>query len=294
MKAEMETLLTRSAVTAARLLRGQPKALHGLTGLAGKYVDWRCRTVVCRTRFGAQMACNPGDLIQRKIAYFGIWEPNLTFYLRRALSAGDVLADVGANVGYFTLLAAGLVGKAGKVVAIEASPAIFAALTDNIQRNRLANVRAVNKAAAYGPGEVPVFAALDGNIGRTSTVEAQDRVFETFVEALPLHDILGADEMSRLRLVKIDIEGAEGPVIESILENIARYPAHCEFAIEVSPVSAWIIKAMRDAGFHPYLMANDYSDRDYLAVAARRPARYRGELTEQSDFIFSRLDTDHL
>jgi FkbM family methyltransferase len=268
--------------------------MEQLTRAGRRYLDWRGQEVVCRTRFGARMACNLADLIQRKIAYFGVWEPHLTAYFGRALAPGDVLADVGANVGYYSLLGAGLVGPGGRVVAVEASPAIFASLSANIRRNDLANVRAVNKAVADAPGRLPVFAAGDGNIGRTSVIEAEGKVFESFVEALPLHEILTADELARLRLVKIDIEGAEGPVVKSIRQNISAYGAACEFAIEVSPDCAWIIEAMAEIGFHAYGVPNDYGDRDYLRRQPQRPARHRLPLTEQCDFIFSRVDAEYL
>jgi FkbM family methyltransferase len=295
MTPEVERLLTVSAVNAASLLRGYPRALERFARVTRKYVDWRGRTVVCRTRFGARIPCDLSDLIQRKIAYFGIWEPNLTGYLRRALAPGNVFVDVGANIGYYALLGAKLVGPQGLVVAIEASPKIFASLSENIARNRAKNVRAVNRAAAYESGRMPVFAAPHDNIGRTSTVPTEGNCFESFVEAEPLHRILTAGELWRARMIKIDIEGAEGPVVKSFAENVSLYGPQCELAIEVSPACSWILETMGKLGFHAYRMANDYSDRDYLRGAPQPPERYRQDrLDEQSDFVFSRIDADYL
>ena len=69
---------------------------------------------VARTTFGAAIAGNTKDLIQRHIFYFGVWEPNLTGFLTTRLNRGDVFVDVGANIGYFSLLASRLVGRRGK------------------------------------------------------------------------------------------------------------------------------------------------------------------------------------
>src|SRR5450755_115400 len=77
------------------------------------------------TSRGWRVRGNTTDWIQRQLYYFGLWEPNLSAWIERRLSTGDVFVDVGANVGYFTLLAAGVVGKTGKVVAIEPMPEIF-------------------------------------------------------------------------------------------------------------------------------------------------------------------------
>jgi hypothetical protein len=106
------------------------------------------RPFVARTVFGAALAGRTKDLIQRHIFYFGVWEPNLTSFLASRLRDGDVFVDVGANIGYFSLLASRLVGRHGKVVAIEASPNIFAMLSANLARNGAANVEAINIAVS--------------------------------------------------------------------------------------------------------------------------------------------------
>lgn len=290
----MERLLTVSAVNAATFLRAHPPTLEHFTRITDRYVDWRGSAILCRTRFGARLTCRLTDFIQRKIAYFGVWEPHLTAYFQRVLKPGDVFVDVGANIGYYSLLAAPLVGSSGKVVAIEASPQIFASLKENIRRNRRTNIRAVNNAAAQECGQMPVFAAPKGNIGHTSTIPLDGNSFDCFVEAKPLHHILSREELTRARLVKIDIEGAEGPVVNSVADNIDLYNRRCELAIEVSPGCTWILEKMKQLGFHPYRVPNDYSDRDYLLRSERRPTRYRQRLTSQCDFIFSRLDKEFL
>jgi FkbM family methyltransferase len=257
-------------------------------------VDWRGPVVVGKAQYGARFPCALDDMIQRKIAYFGIWEPNLTAYCNRVLKRGDVFVDVGANIGYFTLLASSLVGATGQVVAIEASPRIFGMLSQNIRRNTASNVRAVNKAAAYEAGQMSVFAAPSENIGRTSTISREGNSFESFIAAAPLQDILTAQEMARTRLVKIDIEGAEGPVVKSFLENVSSFGPDCELAVEVAPECGWIIEKMANVGFFAYRLANDYTDRDYLRPSPGFPTRHFDPVAEQCDFIFSRIDADHL
>src|SRR5436190_21982560 len=68
--------------------------------------------------FGASMELDLADIIQRQI-YLGCYEPDCTRWAKRALRPGGVMIDVGANVGYFTALAAARVGLAGRVFAIE-------------------------------------------------------------------------------------------------------------------------------------------------------------------------------
>ena len=91
----------------------------------------------CRTVFGAIMRCNTRDFVQRRVRFFGIFEHNLTYYTIAALREGDLYVDIGANVGYFTLLASHLVGKSGKVLSVEADPVTFEELLKNLELNRL-------------------------------------------------------------------------------------------------------------------------------------------------------------
>ena len=74
------------------------------------------------TYFGARIYCDPRDLIQRMILHFGVWEPDVSRVIEQSLAPGDVFVDIGANIGYDTLLASSCVGPTGRVVSIEASP----------------------------------------------------------------------------------------------------------------------------------------------------------------------------
>src|SRR5688572_19963716 len=100
---------------------------------------------------GDRFECDLPDLIQLYIHLFGVWEPDLAAFMRSRLRAGDAVADVGANVGFDTMLASRAVGDTGRVVAIEAAPPVFNRLRVTLQINGSpTNVRAINKAAG-GP-----------------------------------------------------------------------------------------------------------------------------------------------
>jgi len=144
-----------------------------------RFVFPRGYVMVARTAFGAAITCSMKDLIQRHILFFGVWEPNLTEFLRRRLMPGDTFIELGANVGYFTLLASQRVGENGAVVAVEAAPDIFRQLQDNLARNAARNVRAVPIAVAAAAGTVRLFADHRGNLGATTTIRnSQARRFD--------------------------------------------------------------------------------------------------------------------
>ena len=181
-----------------------------------RYIFRRGYSIISRTVFGAEIQCSMKDIIQCYIMFFGIWEPNLTNFLERRLSSGDIFIDIGANIGYFTLLASRLVGKTGAVIAIEAAPHIFHALEENLARNNVQNARAVPVAVAAEHGTVGLYSGGIDNLGATTMIPTRGHGPVLLqVEADRLDKIVTPLELSRARIIKIDIEGAELPPLET-------------------------------------------------------------------------------
>ena len=123
-----------------RLMRCSPP---GMRRTIWDRVWWRAFPYTTTTRDGFRMHGDTTDLIQRYIYYFGEWEPVISKWFRQHVQQGDTVVDVGANVGWYTLLAARLVGPLGRVVAIEASPSIALALTALISISTQPSARAL-------------------------------------------------------------------------------------------------------------------------------------------------------
>src|SRR3954466_14688534 len=121
-----------------------------------------------RTRYGAKLEVDASDIFGTYIAYFGIWEPNLTSWLEGRLRPGDVFVDVGANVGYFPLLASRLVGTEGRVVAVEPFPRTNAVLRRNVAASGVENVRVEDVAVWDSSAELELFGASDRIVGGTT------------------------------------------------------------------------------------------------------------------------------
>jgi FkbM family methyltransferase len=247
------------------------------------------------TYFGARIYCNPLDLIQRMILHFGVWEPDVSRVIEQNLAPGDVFVDVGANIGYDTLLASSRVGSAGRVVAIEASPRTFALLQRNLAANdSSSNVRAVNAAVSDRPGTLELYEVNAGNIGAATTLASRGGTLMASVEALPLEQILTPQERSRLRLIKMDVEGAEPPILRQLLEHLSTYPATMDIVVEATPdddPEAWrdVFDRMRAAGFTAWAIDNDYELEWYLRW--RRPSalhRIDTMPVRQQDLLFTR------
>jgi len=242
-------------------------------------------------------------MIQAHIFYFGQWEPNLTAFLKRRLGPGDTFIDVGANIGYFSLLASSIVGVTGNVVAIEASPSIFQQLGENVLRNLATNIRAVNVAASDKYGEVDLYRGIDGNQGSTTLSPALGTSREARVLAVPFDQILIGSELTSARVIKIDIEGAELPVLRCILSRIQDCRCDLEVVVEMASradpdqrrLADSTIAEFVDAGFACYRLSNEFHIPRYLGRTAALPARrLTTEVSGTVDLIFSRERADYL
>ncbi len=247
-----------------------------------------------RTFFGARIKCNLNDSIGTRIFFFGVWEPSVSLGIARILKTGDTFIDVGANIGYDSLLAADAVGPSGRVVAIEASPRIIPMLHENLRLNRFTNIRAVNEAVAEKPGLLQLYGGDEKNVGSTSPLPRPGLVPEELVQARPLDQILGADERRAARLIKIDIEGGELPVLRRFLDTAHLYHPNVNIIVEVSPQDGGhdlveVFNRFMALGFSAYAVENVYSLFAYLPPkAVWPPARINSIPPRQTDLLLTR------
>ncbi|QVJ02790.1 FkbM family methyltransferase [Nocardiopsis eucommiae] len=254
--------------------------------------------------FGGRFPVTTSDIIQRYLYTFGTWEPHLSAWITRRLTTGDTFVDVGANIGYYTMLASHLVGPTGHVAAVEPVPCFHHHLQATLLLNGARNVRTIEKAVAIESGRVEMFLADPGNLGGTSTIRPRV-VREAFhADAAPLPDLLTPVEIRDARLIKIDVEGAEVAAAQSLAPVLGTLRPDAELIIEVTPRALAkqgadvddVIAPLRAAGFHTYRITNDYDPTTYPA-AIRTPAlpqRWEQPVTGMSDLVFSRIDADHL
>ena len=287
--------LSRAVAALVRLLPvGREHAFRAYDGVA-KAVLGRA---IATTNFGMKIDCDLNDYIPNRIFHFGHWEPDVGSQIRRILKDGDVFVDVGANVGYDSLLASGIVGRVGSVIAIEASPRNFEILSNNVRLNGLDNVRLVNMAVSDREGTIDLFGGPAHNKGRSTLLPSRGLSVEARVRSAPLDKILSGDELARVRLIKMDIEGAELPVLENILSQIHKYPSTLDLIIEVSPTedrNRWgiLFDRLKALGYHAYTIENVYTNRYYLNWRRPAPLRMITDLPDmQQDVLFTRDSLD--
>jgi FkbM family methyltransferase len=163
------------------------------------------------------------ELVQETLLLEGIWEPKTTRYLCDSLAPGQVFLDVGANAGYFSLLASRCVGESGKVLAVEPNPAMVKQLRQNKERNGLTNI-VVAEAACSDSIEVRnLYVGNAYNTGNSS-LSRDNLAWTKSVEVSCTTADLLIDKYNfqRIDLVKIDVEGAELQVLRGMATILRR------------------------------------------------------------------------
>jgi len=173
---------------------------------------------------GYPFHCDLRDTISREVCFTGCYEPQVSALVRSILRPGMSFVDVGANWGYFTLLAASLVGRSGRVLSLEPDPRLFSILQGNVSRGRLDYVTAMQLAASHESGIVSLTGYTEdgGNFGIsriTQRSEKEEGVFQ--VNSDSLDSILKLHGMLSVDLMKMDIEGGEVFAIAGLDESLS-------------------------------------------------------------------------
>lgn len=163
---------------------------------------------------------NPSDYSISRRLYFGEpYEPATTDFLLRTLDEGDTFVDVGANIGYFSLLASSEVGDSGRVIAFEPDVQNFEILEKNVAGNGLNERISLHQKALSDSSGVLTMNHHPTNKGMHSIVNEYDNSDSTVeIEAVKGDSILP----DQVDLIKIDVEGAEPYVIDGLSATINR------------------------------------------------------------------------
>jgi FkbM family methyltransferase len=150
-----------------------------------------------------------------------VYEPFVTRLFEQLLRSGMHVLDVGANMGYFSLLAASLVGERGRVYSWEPSPNNVKMLLASLLANRFSNIEIVQAAAGRRSGLLNYFPNFSNGMVTTIEQVPPEQAFaaET-VMALRIDDVVPRE--AKIDFVKIDVEGFEYEALNGALETLRR------------------------------------------------------------------------
>jgi FkbM family methyltransferase len=223
------------------------------------------------TRWGAKMVVDTRDnLLAPWLLLDGLWESHATGWMQRVLKPGDTFVDVGANVGYFTLLAASLVGDTGRVAAVEAHPELFGLLRRNLVMNGHQHSVRLWQRAAWSEQTSLLFHrrvnysanSSVGSLPAAALAELGDEEDAVEVQAARLDDLLG--DLGRVDVMKIDVEGAEVHALRGMDGILSANPGltlMLEWSpgqlIQVGDSPEALVEILREHGFGLRLMERD-------------------------------------
>lgn len=204
------------------------------------------------------------DAMARRIYKRGMLDAELTRWLvgRVRLGEGDVVLDVGANVGWYSLCLARDAAAGARIYAFEPDEVNHALLTENVAANRAAPcVVPVRKAASDRPGTRTLYLYDPKNAGRHSLLPV-NAAGRSEVEAVTLDAFLGAEGIDprRVRFLKVDVEGHELQVLEGARSLLGCVPL---LLLEYSP------RLMRQAGLDPTRLLDLLSASGYAPHVVR-------------------------
>lgn len=167
----------------------------------------KSRQPVEATLSGGAKLVMPGGYRDVRSVLTGLFQADETRLFESRLRAGMTFVDVGSYVGYFTVLAAGLVGPSGRVFSFEPDPLPFEYLLRNVAANGYDNVVAVNKALSRRRETLSLVRDPTGPETFTTDISGGGRVVT--VEATSLDEFFAANRWPSVDAIKMNIEGAE-------------------------------------------------------------------------------------
>jgi FkbM family methyltransferase len=230
----LETKLASAAVAAYPFRRGR----YFLRQLAAR------RFLLGRTDFGSWVRVSGVSGFEWKIFDGQYNEPRTIVAMKQLIHVGMTVFDVGANIGYYSLLAANLVGPAGQVHSFEPTPLVVQRLKENIALNDLSSRVTVNAVAVGAAvGMIDFHMHSDDSEGN-SMFSSEQHVETVCVPVITLDRYIHDRGIGCVDLMKIDIEGAELLALEGAAELLAREDAPL-LTVEFNP------SALSSAGTSP-------------------------------------------
>jgi len=214
-----------------------------------------------RTNEGFLMELNLTDWIPQDIFLTGTFEPSTTSLIKSLVRGGDTVVDVGAHIGYFTLLLAECVGHTGRVLAYEPAAIVREKLQKNINLNDCPQVSVHSEALSDRDGSAKLFLAPENNTGLSSFREPRDCI-EVQEVATRRFDSIFTPE-TRISLVKIDVEGAEAKVIRGMKRYLEVHRPHLiveitdKFLIEMGEDADGLLSLLKSYGYRAYVIGGN-------------------------------------
>lgn len=229
------------------------------------------RTIFFRTKYGLTLQLRVGDILFGGYLHLGESNPLETYVFRKIVNPDDIVIDVGAHLGWYTVNCAQVVGSGGTVYAFEPNPGVASWLTENCKRNGLTNVRIERIALADKNGTTDFFVGGSDSLGSLKLVNAKrsnfERIHRIKVPLWTLDSYVKNKDFHRLKLIKVDAEGADLEVLKGAEKLLRKF--HPYLIVEVYGLT-WNTDVHRDKEILTYLEKLGYQAYAFVKGGLRR------------------------
>ncbi len=236
---------------------------------------------VARVPWGLELEVHPRDAIGYSILTTGMFDPAVSETLHRLIDPGDLVVDVGANVGYLTGLAATRVGTIGTVVAYEPHPRVFDRLRANAARWAAGDtpstghieVRAAAVSDHAGTARLAFGPHFDDNMGLAALHTNGEAIGDTDLLPVPVERLDDAAGDRDIGVLKIDVEGHEPEVLRGAERLLATGRIRDIVFEDHEPYPDPSTDLLEAAGYHLIGLSNDLFGLRLLDPEHRGPLR---------------------
>ena len=245
------------------------KSKFKLITIANRYPDFLAdvsQQILTRTNFGFNIFCDRRDVIGQTIIETGQWEGLMSRTIQASLSPGDFAMDIGANMGYDSLLMSQTVGATGGVIAFEPDHNNLRRLLENTKNLQFQNVAIISLALADIESLARIEIANIENTGLSNLRHVEGNSLSQPVLISRLESLMELEKPINISLVKIDVEGFEFKVIKGMgnyLDNIQALTCEInhEFLEQCGSSAKELFGHMNENGFISFCAEANSNDR---------------------------------
>lgn len=258
--------------------------LRTITAIAGN------RTIPFTTKHGLTLKLRLGDILFGGFLHLGESNPLEMHVLRKIVRPNDIVFDVGANLGWYALNAAQVVGSSGKVYAFEPNPAVANWASENCRLNHLSNVRIEKIALSDKTGRLEFYIGDNfGSLVKKVALLESRKIKRMSVPVVTIDAYVKRLNIKKIRLIKIDAEGKDFEVLRGAVQTLRKH--HPYLIVEVFGLS-WDADVGRDKKILAYLEKFGYQAYAFVHGGLRHYNPEDGQA--QIINLFFAPDTDEL
>lgn len=227
-----------------KLAASQPDSLQYRLAAAGL----KQRDVTIRNGIAKGLKFNPGESCPELA--LGTYEVPIQNIFAQYLHQGDVFYDIGSNVGFFSIIAAQLVGDRGKVYAFEPGQENANSIRHNARLNKFKQIEVIEKAVSHssGSGQLLLAQYSGGHALATADIPP-DLAGEVTVDLVAIDDLIAQNKIAPPNFVKVDVEGAELDVLKGMKQTIQTHQPTIIYEIDDGDRTAYERKYQELADF---------------------------------------------